>query len=145
MEPISSQQRRPPADPDEVFWEQSLKLSARNISTIATNIANADTPGYQAKALDFHTALAEVIKQTGAPHAAATTHGRHFQGPPTADAGSDPFVSFRPSTQPSIDGNTVDLDAERAAFSEATVRHQLALDRAIGEYTTMAKWIKGLT
>lgn len=145
MEGIANERWLPIGDGksrDDGFWEKSLKLSSRSIETIASNIANADTPNFQAKSLDFQAALANAVRQA-APVELASTNSQHLKAPPQETG--DPFVNLRTSLQPSIDNNTVDLDAERAAFAEATVRHRFTMDRAIGEYTGKANWIKALT
>jgi flagellar basal-body rod protein FlgB len=126
---------------DDAFWEKSLRLSSRNIELIATNIANADTPNFKARNLDFQAALADAVNQVDRAEL-AVTHDQHMTPAPQS---GDPFVNLQTPVQPAIDGNTVDLDAQRAAFAEAVVRHRFTIDRAIGEYKDQADWIKALT
>jgi flagellar basal-body rod protein FlgB len=126
---------------DDGFWEKSLSLSSRSIELIATNIANADTPDFKARNLDFQGALADAVKQVDRTEL-AVTHGQHMTAVPQS---RDPFVDLQTPVQPAIDGNTVDLDAQRAAFAEAVVRHSFTVNRAIGEYKDQADWVKALT
>ncbi len=111
---------------------QALKLRTERAQMLASNIANADTPHYKAVDIDFKTALANA-NAGGATM--KTTHARHIpldQGGP-----SDSARVYRVSTQPSLDGNTVDIQAEQAAFSRNTVEHQASL-------TFLSNRIKGL-
>jgi flagellar basal-body rod protein FlgB len=91
---------------------QALDLLAQRQKVLAGNIANADTPGFQARDFDFAQALAQARSQaSGAP----------------APAGSRPEVLYRTAEQPALDGNTVDLDRERAQFADNALRYEATL------------------
>jgi flagellar basal-body rod protein FlgB len=104
---------------------QALDLLAQRQKVLAGNIANADTPGYQARDFDFSQALAQARGQAGGT---AVTDARHLQasGAP-ASAGSRPDVLYRTADQPALDGNTVDLDRERAHFADNALRYEATL------------------
>lgn len=90
---------------------------------LASNIANADTPNFKARDLDFKSALAGAVAGRGAANAGAlaTTSPRHMQG----SLGGGAFaqgVGYRTEFQPNADGNTVNMDIERSAFAENAMR-----------------------
>ena len=94
-----------------MFQSEALKLRSQRQELLAANIANADTPQYKAVDMDFGQALA-----------AATS--ANANGTASADA---PKVLYRVPAQSSLDGNTVELDVERAQFADNTVRYETAL------------------
>ena len=100
------------------FSQNALNLHAYRQQLIASNIANADTPGYKARDVDFAAAL----KTAEAAHGHARSPTRGSEGVPL---GTD--VLFRSAVQRSVDGNTVDLDVERAQFAENAVRYEAQL------------------
>ena len=119
------------------FHQQALRVRDQRQQVLASNIANADTPHYKARDLDFKSALAGALK--GGPvngaAALATTAPGHLRGNPglAADAG----LLYRTPAQGSVDGNTVDIDAERAAFADNAIHYEFNLTR-------LTQQIKGL-
>lgn len=109
------------------FEQEALGLRARRQEVIAANIANADTPGYKARDLDFGGELERIV-QAGRGAGGlqlTTTASRHVDA--AAMPAADGSLLFRVPAQPSIDGNTVEMDAERANFAENTVHYQAGL------------------
>jgi flagellar basal-body rod protein FlgB len=105
---------------------EALALRSRRLELIASNIANADTPGYKARDLDFKAALSAALAQAqpGTPQA---SHAQHLPGiAAPAGAPGDPTF-FRTPLQPSVDGNTVDAQQEHAAFAQAALEYQATL------------------
>jgi len=100
---------------------QALPLREQRLKLIASNLANADTPGYKAKDLNFEAALEA---QTG-KSPLRITDNQHFDFP--APPGPPPFQFNRPQLQPSLDGNTVDAHAERAAYGRAALEYRASL------------------
>ncbi len=100
------------------FSQNALNLHAYRQQLIASNIANADTPGYKARDVDFAAAL----KNAEAAHVNARTPARSSEGVPQGTE-----VLFRSAVQRSVDGNSVDLDVERAQFAENAVRYEAQL------------------
>jgi flagellar basal-body rod protein FlgB len=103
----------------------ALALRAYRGEVLASNIANADTPNYQARDFDFAAALRRAMSGVQAVRLAQTSE-RHLSGagqrqPVIAD------LQYRVPVQPSIDGNTVELDTELAQFSENAMRYQATL------------------
>lgn len=103
---------------------QSLKLQAQRAQVLATNIANADTPNYKARDIDFRAVLA-ASEAAAAPMKMSTTSPQHLTTettPPSAQ------LQYRVPLAPSLDGNTVDVQIEQAAFAETTVRYRSSLE-----------------
>ncbi|HSW05104.1 flagellar basal body rod protein FlgB [Aquabacterium sp.] len=107
------------------FHAQALTLRAERQRLIASNIANADTPGYQARDMDFTKALREATGAQATAGAMAVTNSGHIAEP--AGARSDSELLYATGPQDSLDRNTVDLDRERAAFAENSVKYEATL------------------
>ncbi len=105
----------------------ALNLRTYRQELLASNIANADTPHYKARDIDFATAMDNALAgRTDGQLAMARTSANHLQGEPS----SNPYGSatlYRTEYQGAADGNTVDLDVERSAFAENAVRIEAAL------------------
>ena len=106
----------------------ALDVRAKRGELIANNLANADTPGYQARDIDFRQAMARAAGET--PTAGvqlSTTNAGHIGGNATADAPTNPALKDRTPLAPALHGNTVDAQVEQAAFAENAVRYQATL------------------
>ena len=123
------------------FQSQALLLRSERQRVIASNIANADTPGYQARELDFAQALREAAAGSAAPAQVLRTSPRH-QALPTAEQ-ADLRLRYAAPSQTSLDGNTVDMDRERASFADNSVKYEAALRFINGSVRTMLDAIKG--
>jgi flagellar basal-body rod protein FlgB len=100
---------------------QALALWQRRAEVLSANLANSDTPNYQARDIDFRAALGAA--DAGSLPLAAPTPGQiDTSSPNTAQA-----LKYRVPMQPSLDGNTVDAETEQAAFAENSVRYQASL------------------
>lgn len=123
---------------DFKFFQEAIRLRQQRQEVLAANIANADTPNYKARDFDFGSALKEAM---GNGHkrlpdtALATTSARHIPGLAQSPAGAN--LQYRQPLQPSLDGNTVDMDIERVQFAENTTKYQTDL-------TIISQRIKGL-
>lgn len=108
------------------FQQQALALLNKRQSVLASNVANADTPGYLARDIDFSAQLnAAVAHEAREPLTLSLTSGRHIAA--TASMASDDALLYRIPDQPAADGNTVDMDRERANFANNSVRYQSGL------------------
>ena len=104
----------------------ALDVRARRGELIANNLANADTPGYQARDIDFRKSLQEAMAGRGPSVQLAQTARGHVQ--PSAAAAAGPGTPlYRNVVQASLDGNTVDMDVERAQFAENAIRYEANL------------------
>jgi flagellar basal-body rod protein FlgB len=106
------------------FQAQALTLRAERQRLIASNIANADTPGYVARDMDFARALREATGQASAVAAKASQPG-HI--PLAGGARAEPQLLYTRPAQSNLDGNSVDMDRERAAFADNTVKYEATL------------------
>jgi len=106
----------------------ALKIRGQRTEVLARNLANADTPGYQARDIDFRAALAQAGGATGAdaPVAMHATNVNHISTSDDA-TGSTANMKYRVPLAPALDGNTVDVQMEQAAFAENSVRFQATL------------------
>ena len=120
------------------FHAQALTLRSQRQQLLASNIANADTPGYVSRDFDFAAALKSA---SGSSAGAATTDARHFRS--VGAHGSDPQLAYSVQTQPAQDGNSVDLDRERASFADNTIRYESTLRFINGHVKTMLSAITG--
>ena len=119
---------------------QALQVASRRMELLASNIANADTPGYKARDLDFRAALAQAAGEQGADRV-RTTHPGHLQtGGGQGDTGP---ALYRVPSHASLDGNTVDSQQEHATFAENAIRYQASLDFINSRVSSLRKAIKG--
>ncbi|MGM0692359.1 MAG: flagellar basal body rod protein FlgB [Pseudomonadota bacterium] len=109
------------------FHQQALGLRQERQKVLASNIANADTPGYKARDMDFAGELQKAVEQggRGGGLALSRTAAQHLEG--QAGPGASRDLLYRVPEQPSLDGNTVDMDRERSEFADNSVRYQSAL------------------
>jgi flagellar basal-body rod protein FlgB len=106
----------------------ALDVRARRTELIANNLANADTPGYKARDIDFRQAMARAAgEKTGSGVHLSTTQAGHIGGAASADAATSPDLKYRTPLAPALDGNTVDTQLEQSAFAENAVRYQATL------------------
>lgn len=119
----------------------ALPLREQRMKLIASNLANADTPGYQARDLDFNAALANAARVREAGAAAPREQGNQI--PLTGLDSLQPFEISRVATQGSLDGNTVDPDAERAAYGRAALEYRASLSFLESRVRTLLTAITG--
>jgi flagellar basal-body rod protein FlgB len=105
---------------------RALQLETRRTELLASNLANADTPNYKARDIDFRTALANAGGASSGTLTLRATDNQHL-GARGAAATHDPELQYRVPLAPSLDGNTVDAQLEQAAFAENSVRYQATL------------------
>ncbi|MGA8864767.1 MAG: flagellar basal body rod protein FlgB [Gallionella sp.] len=105
------------------FQQTALNLRAARQELLASNIANADTPNYKAKDVNFATALQNALAGTSPALPPAQTSPMHLQGN-TGQAIMGTPVMYRVPAQPSADGNTVDMDVERTQFTDNALRYE---------------------
>ena len=118
--------------------EQALKFRALRNQVLSSNIANADTPNYKARDLDFGSALSAARQGT---LDLARTRELHANAWGTAKHGGK--LMYRVPMQPSLDGNTVETDVEQAAFAENALQYRASLAFLDGQIRTLRFAIKG--
>jgi flagellar basal-body rod protein FlgB len=114
---------------------QALVLRARRAEVIAANLANADTPNYLARDLDFQALLVSAQERGSLQ----VTHIRHLQAP----GGNPGELLYRVPIQPAIDGNTVEDEQEKAAFADNALRYQASLRLLGGHIQGLLSAIRG--
>ncbi|MCX7946584.1 MAG: flagellar basal body rod protein FlgB [Hydrogenophilus sp.] len=111
------------------FQRRALTVHGTRQQLVASNIANADTPHYKARDIDFRAALAAAGKRMEVPSPELSrTHPRHLSGRGSGEGPLAPFVGYRTEVQSAVDGNTVDMDQERAAFAESSLYYEASLN-----------------
>jgi flagellar basal-body rod protein FlgB len=129
-------------DRELAFHSRALAVGARRLELLAENLANADTPNFKARDVDFRTVLQGALDQSGRGDATTlrTTRVGHLQA--DAEPGGA-GVMFRIPNQPALDGNTVDSDLEKAAFAEASVRYQASVDFLSARVESLRRSLRG--
>lgn len=114
-----------------------LGLANQRLELLADNVANADTPNYKARDIDFRAAMANANQPGGfgGDLPMAATRAGHIQAGGAGPNTTNPL--YRVPDQPSLDGNTVDSQKENAAIAETSVRYQATL-------TFLSSRIRGL-
>jgi flagellar basal-body rod protein FlgB len=120
--------------------EEALYLRARRGSTIASNLANSDTPNYKARDIDFKQVLrtAANMESSGRLN---KTNAKHIQ--PGGYNAATAELLYRHPYQPSIDGNTVDAQIEKTKFAENAVQYQTSLQFLTGKIKGLMSAIRG--
>ena len=120
---------------------QALTLRSQRAKLLAANLANADTPNYKAKDLDFETAFKSAQgAQTGSVRLAKSqaAHMTNDIGGVSVDA-----IRYRVPSQASLDGNTVDSDFEKSAFTENAIRYQISLSILSKKISGLVRTLRG--
>ncbi len=123
------------------FHHDALNLRAHRQQLLASNIANADTPNFKARDIDFSLALDGAIGTRMGPLALTTSAAAHLSAAKSQPL--DRFARFRTEQQSSVDGNTVDMDVERAAFAENALHYQASVTFINGLLRSMQSAISG--
>lgn len=104
----------------------ALEVRSQRMGVLASNIANAATPGFKARDVDFNAALESRLDRTGA-----------------GSTGFAPELVYRRPTMPSLDGNTVELGREQVAFAENALAYSATLSFVQGKVNTITRALKG--
>ena len=117
---------------------QAIRLRAERAKILAQNMANADTPGYQARDIDFQDLIA---KESSGGVGLRTTNSAHIATSDTSTSATD--LKYRIPLQPSVDGNTVDMQTERAEFMRNALMYQTSLQFLNGRINGLMTAIRG--
>lgn len=120
--------------------EHALAVRSQRMELLASNLANADTPGYKARDVNFQAAMAQA-ESSLQPSGMARTNQQHLLGAPAL--GMDNVVQYRIPTQPSLDGNTVDSQAEKTTFARNAMDYQASLTLLNGSIRNLMTAIRG--
>lgn len=123
------------------FHQKAVALRQQRHEILSSNIANADTPHYKARDIDFASQLKQAVERgrqadfPGLP--LARTAARHIEGQGKPLPTFDDALLYRIPSQPSLDGNTVEMDQERTAFADNALRYQIGV-------TLVSRRVQGL-
>ena len=121
--------------------EKALNMRVQRAEVLANNLANADTPGFKARDVDFKAALGAAQSGVDSDLAMVRTDSGHID---TAAAMSDrATLLYRAPYQPSIAGNTVDAQQEQARFMRNSMDYQASFQFLNGKFTGLSKAITG--
>ncbi|MBK6866028.1 MAG: flagellar basal body rod protein FlgB [Ideonella sp.] len=124
------------------FHGQALTLRSERQRLLASNIANADTPGYVARDMNFAQALQQATGAlTAAPGLAVSQPGHIGAG--SMPGGPGGALQYATTSQSNLDRNTVDMDRERANFADNSVRYEATLRFINGHVRTLTSAITG--
>lgn len=125
---------------------EALKVYSRRAELLAGNLANADTPGYKARDIDFKEALQDMNGTMKSAARINTTHPSHMNSAGGMNNRLDQVLGemkYRIPQQASLDGNTVDSLQEKAAFMENALMYQATLKFLGGKFKTIKSALKG--
>jgi len=138
------------------FHAKALVLRAERQRVLASNMANADTPGFVARDFNFKEALSQQTQTSDSELFRAgkglslkkdinMTNTRHLPltGLSNSELSGGNAMGYAVQTQPSVDGNSVDMDRERAAFVDNSVRYESTLRFINGHAKTLLSAIQG--
>lgn len=108
------------------FHQTALSLRGSRQELLASNIANADTPNYKARDIDFASALKNAVDSSSPKLPMTTSSPLRLEGHSGTSILGAPVMYRRP-VQPSADGNTVDMDVERAQFADNALHYEASV------------------
>ncbi len=121
--------------------ESALKLRTKRAEVLANNLANADTPNYKARDLDFKALLKGQMQSSGTGITMAVTNEGHRQG--NGLSGRDDNLLYRTPQQPSIDGNTVEEHVEHGEYMKNALAFQASFTFLNGKFKGLQTAIRG--
>lgn len=117
--------------------EQALSVRSKRLEVLSQNIANADTPGYKARDVDFRHVLADVARSENAMRA---TQDMHFKIGEHTNADG---MRYRTPFNTSFDGNTVEMSVEQAHYGKAAAEYQATLNFLENRIGSIRKALRG--
>lgn len=117
--------------------EQALQVKARRLEVLSQNIANADTPNYKARDLDFK----QMLRKAHDPDMilTSTQPGHHSHGQPSGTLG----LKYRNPFNTSFDGNTVEMSVEQANYGQAAGQYQATLNFLESRVSSLRRALRG--
>lgn len=115
---------------------QALAMREKRGELLAANMANADTPGYKARDMDFESVFKQNLQLT---QTMERTHTNHF---PTQHI-SEAHTMYRNPNQASLDGNTVEANVEQAKYAENAVQYQASLQFLTNKFSGLMLALRG--
>lgn len=122
------------------FHENALRLRSQRQQLLASNIANADTPNFKAKDMNFAQAMQEALASRKPAAAMSQTNAKHLDSQAVLAAN---HIFERVSLQNNLDGNTVDMDVERNEFTENALRYEVGVSLAHDDIKSLLSVLQG--
>jgi flagellar basal-body rod protein FlgB len=119
--------------------QYALEARVKRAEVLANNLANADTPGFKARDVDFQAMMQRAQQAAGSFEMSKTDKG-HMD---TLAGGSDSELLYRTPYQPSVDGNTVDAQQEQARFMRNAMDYQASFQFLSSKFAGLTKALKG--
>lgn len=126
-------------DKEVNFHQQALGLRVKRQEILSGNVANADTPNFKARDIDFSTVLSEKLSSESAASKLVTTSPKHISLR-SNDVVQDAL--YRIPYQASADGNTVEMDSERARFADNAIRYDASVTFISGQFRSLLSAIQ---
>ena len=120
--------------------DDAMQIRSRRSSILAANIANADTPNYKSRDMDFSAMMKQFQTGNDSGFNMSRTNEHHLSASSTQ---ANPNIKYRNPLNASLDGNTVDMHAEQARFSQNAVEYQTSLTLLSGKIKGLMLAIKG--
>lgn len=131
--------------PDSIFGihERAVLVRRDRSEVLANNLANADTPNFKARDIDFRKAISEAYESQDRRFKPDMhrTNSRHLEG--FAEFSTSEFLRYRMPTQPALDGNTVETHIEKAKFAENAMQYQATLEFLNSRIKSISGALKG--
>lgn len=129
-------------DPTFRFYQDAANVRAHRQQLIASNIANADTPQYKARDINFKDALEGAL--AGKRNVSLVTSApNHISSPGNGGAPGGASLQYRAAVQGAVDGNTVDMDVERSQFADNAIHYEANLTFISDQIRLMRTAIQG--
>ncbi len=130
---------------DSIFGihERAIMVRKQRAEVLANNLANADTPNFKARDVDFRKAINEAAAAEDRRFRPdmIRTNSRHLEG--FAELSTDDYLRYRMPTQPALDGNTVETHIEKAKFTENALQYQATLEWIDSRIRSISGALKG--
>ncbi len=127
------------------YHQIALAVRGQRQQILASNIANADTPNYKARDIDFAQALQNALTDQSATSGVGLTktNQSHLDGNKTASVLGGAPLLYRTVQQGSVDGNTVDMDVERNQFADNALRYEAGVTLVNGQIKNLLAAVQG--
>lgn len=121
------------------FHHQALSLRTARQELLSSNVANADTPNFKAKDIDFASVLREKLSLTANTNNVGLTKTSPMHIGVNTNGALDDSLLYRVPLQPSADGNTVDMDMERTRFADNSIKYDASITFITNEFRNLTK------
>ena len=131
-------------DLDKAFGihQSGMLVRSQRAEVLANNIANADTPNFKARDIDFKNVMKQALAPNDMGHL-KTTHAKHIRTGGIEMGNISTDLLYRNPLQPSVDGNTVDSHMEKSEFTQNAIQYQASVKFVTGRIKSLLTALKG--